>query len=640
MTELSACVRGALDALGVEHLVLGIHDPSFPAAPDEDVGRGTPCSETALRFLGFARALGFDGVQLGPQGRRPPGSASPYDGSLFARDPLSISLGRLASGEGGRLLRGETLAKLVAERPGELGRPAPYAYVEQAYRAALGEAFATFSARLAEGEPGARSLAAELDAFAAREAAWLERSVLYEALAESYAGLPSERWSEAGAPALDARLFGRPAGDDAARARRLEALAPARRARAPYEAFVQHLAHAQHAELRAEASALGLRLFGDCQIGTRDADLWAFRAHFLDDYAMGAPPSRTNPEGQAWHYPVLDPARMGSPARPGPALRLLLLRVEKLLAEYDGLRLDHPHGLVCPWVYRRADADALRAVQQGARLFEAPDLPDHPALARYAIARRDQLNPDPATARHADDWVVSLDDAQVERYAVLVDAFVDAARRRGLPASRLVCEVLSTLPYPLRRVLARHGLGRFRITQKADVRNPADVYRSENARPEDWIMVGNHDTDPLLARIAAWRAEGRLAERARYLADRLAREDERPAFAAALERDPARFADACFADLFASPARHVFVFVADLYGWREPYNRPGTVSDENWSRRLPAAFEDAYRAALARGEGLNLPAALALALRARRGDGFAALAERLAGEGARLRAGA
>src|SRR5207237_216326 len=92
----------------------------------------------------------------------------------------------------------------------------------------------------------------------------------------------------------------------------------------------------------------------------------------------GAPPSRTNPEGQPWSYGVLDPALYGTRAQPGPAVQLLRLRVGKLLSELDGLRIDHPHGLIDPWVYRAAQPDPLRAVQQGARLFSSPDLPDPP----------------------------------------------------------------------------------------------------------------------------------------------------------------------------------------------------------------------------------------------------------------------
>jgi 4-alpha-glucanotransferase len=53
----------------------------------------------------------------------------------------------------------------------------------------------------------------------------------------------------------------------------------------------------------------GLKLYGDLQIGISAKDAWAYQGLFLDNYLMGAPPSRTNPEGQPWNYPVLDPAR-------------------------------------------------------------------------------------------------------------------------------------------------------------------------------------------------------------------------------------------------------------------------------------------------------------------------------------------
>src|SRR5690606_16983826 len=94
-------------------------------------------------------------------------------------------------------------------------------------------------------------------------------------------------------------------------------------------------------------------------------------------------------------------------------------RFRRAFADYHGLRIDHPHGLVCPWVYREDDADRWRAVRQGARLFAAPDLPDHPALARWAIARASQLRRE--LPRHHDDWVGSLDDDQVGRYATFID---------------------------------------------------------------------------------------------------------------------------------------------------------------------------------------------------------------------------
>jgi 4-alpha-glucanotransferase len=615
---LRAPVREAFRLLDLRRFVLGVHDASFPSDEADDIGRGAPASPAGLRFLRFVRDLGFDGVQLGPQGRTSGASASPYEGTLFSRDPLSISLASLAAGDGpwGGLLSRAALDARVAERPAGARARVPYPHVRRVHRAALREAFLAWKARLAGRDAGARELGARLARFAEENASWLERDLLFEAALREHGRSPWRKWSGPGAAALDGRLLAPRPGEEAACEVRRGELRLRHGAELDFERFAQFVAHAEHERLRSEAAALGLRVFGDLQIGGSDRDAWAFQALFLEDYAMGAPPSRTNPEGQPWHYPVLDPDRYGERDRPGPALRLVAERVEKAFREYDGLRVDHPHGWISPWVYRRDAPDPVRAVQEGARLFDSPDLPDHPALARYAIVRPDQLRR--GVPRHADDWVAALEPMQVDRYSRLFDVLVDCARRHGRGPEDLPCEVLSTLPYPVRRVLERHGLGRFRVTQKADLRDPRDVYRSENAAPADWIMVGNHDTEPLWARIEAWRGADALAERARYLAERLVPEPGgRAEFAARLERDPGLLAQAHFADLLAGPARHVFVFFTDLLGMREPYNRPGSVSPENWSLRVPSDYARLYRECAGELRALHLPTALALALRAR-----------------------
>jgi 4-alpha-glucanotransferase len=272
-------------------------------------------------------------------------------------------------------------------------------------------------------------------------------------------------------------------------------------------------------------------------------------------------------------------------------------------------------------VYDARAPDALHAVHRGARLFESPSLSDHPLLARYAIARPEQQNPDPTTRRYADDWVVARDDAQVERYGVQLAVIMAAARAHGRDPSDIICEVLSTQPYPLGRVLARYGLGRFRVTQKANLRDPADVYRSENAAPRDWIMVGNHDTKPLWRIVREWYASGAAYEQADYLAARLAGDEDASALASRIGQSPQALALAKVADLFASRARHVLIFMSDLLGYDEVYNAPGTVSDANWSLRVGPDFARDYADKVARGDALSLPRALAMALRSR-GESF------------------
>jgi hypothetical protein len=73
------------------------------------------------------------------------------------------------------------------------------------------------------------------------------------------------------------------------------------------------------------------------------------------------------------------------------------------------------------------------------------------------------------------------------------------------------------------------------------------------------------------------------------------------------------------ADLFAGPAGNVMIFFTDLLGMTEIYNRPGTVSDDNWSLRITSDFASAYQKRLTSNRAINIPKALALAIRSRGG---------------------
>jgi 4-alpha-glucanotransferase len=628
-------IRAALDVLGVRNLLFGIHDAAFPSRTDEDAGRGTPYSEGAARLLDLVADLGFSGVQLGPQGITSAADPSPYDGTLFSKNPLSVALASLAAAEGSELLAREELHAVVAARPGPRDR-VPYDYVFQAQRRALSEAYARFRRRSAAGDPGLEPLARGFAAFRRANAEWLERDAFYEILERQYGGRHFTQWVSAeGEPLPDQFLWAPPRGE--------EEVAVARRARQREThavetegfAFTQYLLHEQHRRLRGRLARLGLKLFGDLQVGLSARDVWFARGFLLRDYVMGAPPSRTNPEGQAWSYGVLDPARYFAPwaevgRREGPALRFLRARVGKMFDEFDGIRVDHPHGLVCPWVYRSGTRTPIRAVQQGARLFASPDLPDHPDLARHAIARPDQL--DRSRPRHDDGWVRELTEEQVDRYGVAFAIVLEEATRRGRSSHDVACEILSTQPYPLGRVIARHGLGRFRVTQKADLDRPDDVYRGENAGPEDWIMLGNHDTRPIWRVAEDWLAQGASRQQAEYLASRLLSPGEdRDAWVARTAADLPSLVRARFADLFVGPARNVHVFFTDLLGLREAYNRPGTVDPQNWSLRVAPSFREDYESRRRAGLALDLPRALARALRAR-GKSFSAAHAGLIGD--------
>lgn len=600
-------VDRALKALGIGNLLLGVHEAALPSLAEEDLGRGSSYSAGAAGFFKFARSLGFTGIQLGPQGITTPGNLSPYDGTWFSKNPLSLAPLALTRPEY-NLLAPQELAALVERMgPGRSRVDDPLA------RRAI-DRIATliclrFRRIVNDHPPSFLPLYTSYATFQKNNSDWLYRDGLYEFLKTCHGG---RLWQEWGLDE-DRYLFAAPG-----------AFRQATFYRRHWQAienfsYIQFLLDAQHLELREHCRGLGLKLFGDCQIGMSDRDAWYAQGFLLPGYVLGAPPSRTHPEGQPWNYPLLDPRRYFSITADGQrlsglALRFFRARMEKLAREFDGLRLDHPHGLICPWVYKAGKPDPFAAVRQGARLFASPQLADHPDLAEFAIVRPNQLNE--RAARYDDNWVTDLDPEQVGRYAELFAVAMETATIAD--GTEIACEILSTEPYPVKRVMELYGLGRFRVTQKADLTNNDDVYRSENARPEDWLMLSTHDTEPIWQVAERWQQEGTSLRQAEYLALRLAiPSGERAAWIEHVSHDFGSLVQAKFADLFLGPARNVFVYFTDLLGFKESYNKPGTVSRDNWTLRINPEYRQLYAAKLADKLALDISQALAMALRAK-----------------------
>ncbi len=192
-------------------------------------------------------------------------------------------------------------------------------------------------------------------------------------------------------------------------------------------------------------------------------------------------------------------------------------------------------------------------------------------------------------------------------------------RAAGRSVADVICEVLSTWPYPLRRVMQRHGLGRFRVTQKADLTRADDVYRAENAAPNDWIMVGQprHAAD-LGAGAAVARNRGRSSLGGAPGAAADARSGAAPAAgplaggrSAAPVPGPVRRAVRQ-----PRPAR-VGLLRRPVRGRSRSTTVPGWSATENWSLRLPPDFETLYRTRVAAAAAFDVPLALALACAAR-----------------------
>lgn len=622
-------VDAALSILGVDRLVLAIHDQSFPATTKEELGRGSPYCEGGRHFAEFISGLGFNAFQLGPQGLTSVSNPSPYDSTLFSKNALSISLTALARDpQWAGLLRLEDIAGLVEDAP---SKSAPrdrksYEYAWHAQNELLKKAHQNFVARSEE----LKHLWLAYMVWTRQHAHWLERDSLFEALAFEHGTDDWRQW-----PGVDQSLLcegGKACSPE--QDKRISQIRIKHQTIVDLFQFCQFVVHLQHQSFRELTATLQLKLYADMQIGFSQRDMWALRYLLLPNYLLGAPPSRTNPNGQPWGYPVLDPdlyfARDQNGMRvEGAAILWLITRIEKLLLDFEGIRIDHPHGFICPWIYRSDEPDALRAVQQGARLFESPEVAGHEELAKYALVRPEQLNQH--LPRYADGWVRELSEEQVAKYGILIQIIRDRMDIHGFDPSDVVCEVLSSCPFPLKSVLKRHGLGRFRVTQKAQPHNEKDVYRSDNAQPEDWIMVGTHDTRPIWTVVDEWSA-GQSEAWAEYLANRLEprSESKRTQLQLELSTSKPRLVEAMFADLFIGPARNVSIFFADLLGIRQTYNQPGVIGDTNWVLSVPNDYEQTYSEKVKTGQALNLPKVLAMAVNAKTDSPEAkALIERL-----------
>lgn len=604
MSDRPSILRVALERLGVDRLVFAIHQSAFPPGPG-DSGFGSPYGEAGRALIGFAAGLGFNAIQLGPDGQISEGNASPYDGAAFARNTLSLDLHGLSRDPHGRLLTDhdlEALVRLPAAMTPAPPRRADPARARAVVREALVRAQEHLVQQRSSGQDSPWSTA--LSTFRQAQASWLEVDALFEVFSEGMGHDDPARFD----PAMRALLESNPAAQAKRRSMAAVMARPLQRVE-----LGQVLAQRQATELRAFVRGLGMTLFGDLQVGWSRRDRYLRPSAFHDRWLLGAPPSRTNPMGQPWGYPLLDPDQLDDPS--SPARQLLSLRIHGTLAAYDGLRIDHPHGLVCPWIYR-ADAESpLTAVKAGARAFESPNR-EEPELKRWAIASSDDLNGH-ATTPWDEDWVARMNGDQIARWSRLFDEVISIARAHGLDCSAIAAEVLSTCPAPLLAVLRRHGLGRFRVTQKANVEQPQDVYRTDRAQAADWVMLGTHDTQPILAAAERFLRDGSAAAKARYLAERL--EPDAAARAVTAQRfasSPGALAQAHLADLFLCAAQNVLLYFTDLFGEREAFNRPGIIHPDNWSLRLPEDFVGLYVERLARGEALDIGAALATALRA------------------------
>jgi len=297
--------------------------------------------------------------------------------------------------------------------------------------------------------------------------------------------------------------------------------------------YVQFLAHQQWQGMRDHLRRWGVLLGGDLAFspGRESVEVWAHRELFDLTRAVGAPPDAFSPVGQRWGLPMPDWERMRA-----CNFDFMRMRVRHGRELYDVLRIDHVVGLYRTYGYWLGD-------EVGGE-FE-------PATETAQRAQGEEI------------MRIVLEEAG---------------------PMQIVAEDLGVIPQFVRDTLAALAIPGYKVMRwekhqssdaSADVRfvNPADYPLVSLA------TTGTHDTDTLVE----WWATISEAER-RRLMEALSFATHADCTGPALD-EPAL--DAILEWVYASPARLVVTPIQDLFGCDARINLPGTISDANWSWRLP-----------------------------------------------------
>jgi 4-alpha-glucanotransferase len=290
--------------------------------------------------------------------------------------------------------------------------------------------------------------------------------------------------------------------------------------------WLQWQAEEQWRTARRAANALGVELAGDLpfMVATDSADVWARRGDFRLDARVGVPPDAFSATGQDWGLPVY---RWDLMAREG--YPWLSERARRMADLYGVYRVDHVVGLY--------------------RTYFFPNDGSPP------------------------DFVPAGEEAQTRNGETVLGIF-----SRG---ARVIAEDLGVVPDFVRASLKRIAIPGYRVLRwERHWNQPGQPFRE----PREWPAVsvattGSHDTESL----AEWYDAMAEDERKAFLA--------LPALAALRERGPAPFDDAArdaiLELIYGSGSDLLLLPFQDACGARERVNVPGTVTEQNWTYRIP-----------------------------------------------------
>ena len=302
-----------------------------------------------------------------------------------------------------------------------------------------------------------------------------------------------------------------------------------------YRAYLQWIAETQWQTARAAA---GVRVFGDLpfMVSGDSPDVWTRKQEFMLDATVGVPPDAFSDSGQDWGLP---PWRWT--AMQGTGFQWMRARARRTAALFDGVRIDHLVGLYRVYI-RPLD-------ESQPKVFSPPDERSQSLLG-----------------------------------AKLLGIYLASG-------VEVIAEDLGTVPDFVRWSMARLGVPGFKVMRwERAYQEPEQPLIDPATYPQESVALsGTHDTEAMVQ----WWAESPATLRASLLRvcgvtpDDAGTATEEPPFVPVVR-------DAVLRTLLASASRYVMLPLQDVFGWDARINIPATVSDANWTWRVPVLM-DAWR---------------------------------------------
>ena len=577
-------VDDAKNELGIKDTTAIVFDFNVPSEKGYNTGIGTTFSDSMAQFVPFLKAMaGVTSIQIQPQGKITPTNTSPYSGTNYAYGEHIIDLKKLTTPEYASLLDEKTIEEYDSSYEGDKhirefrtdysgligGNGFQTKCLESAYN--------TFIQKIKQGDISALRMNFEFENFKLDNQDWLQKDALYEVLSKKYRTSDIKKWDE-----VDKNLFDSSYPENIRQARIFE-LEKNEDTQIDIENFKQFIADKQQKESRAMLNSQDVQLYGDCLIGFSQGEMWANKNCFKENMYYGGPDPNC-PETnsiQTWGLPALDYTKLGECSDDGDLSKLgevgkfLYDKYSLFFKRYDGIRMDAAWQFVTPFIYQAVNGsyEEIKLPEINFTIFNIMK-----AAAKDVLGDKfDEQNPDNIMLELVGMSADKSRSMTLNKYPHLYTTayseyderpkkFFDKGYKDGKFCVGVTCHDNDTLVNMAKDDYKRQF-------QFYDIRKDYPHFNLSDLA----FDVDGYKTQPQEERIQENYRTAKLSE------------------------------------IFTT-ARQFFT-LPDMFGMSERINISGKTSKDNWTVRIPSDYEKFYFTQLSNGFGLNLPKALANAMR-------------------------